>query len=334
MTIKNMCAGSPSRGCPTTRGLMELGSAEGEGLDDNARQAFADLIDRITALVQDALSEGAARGEFKGNAEAAALHIVTVTRGLAVLERAFGDEGQLRKIARGTVELVLGKKPSREAERIAPGEITARFGNRATGGAPRSGRGARSGLLAQAPSTVCRERVRGPTKKRSRRAEGNGGSRGSGYNHATIRQGFVQTDMMRISFKGVAIGNVVDIVATNVVMVPVIIYVLASTKTGSPPDHGAGSVTAALKTSHVFLAASSILGGLCSILGGYVSARIAKHDEVLNGTLSSILCVGFGVYAVVKRTDPLWLHLLYLPLSLALGALGGYLRSRQTLRIV
>jgi hypothetical protein len=89
---------------------MELGSAEGEGLDDNARQAFADLIGRITALVQEALLEGATRGEFKGNAASAALHIVTVTRGLAVLERAFGDERRLRKIARETVELVLGSE--------------------------------------------------------------------------------------------------------------------------------------------------------------------------------------------------------------------------------
>jgi len=139
--------------------------------------------------------------------------------------------------------------------------------------------------------------------------------------------------MKRVSLKGVTIGNVVDIVASNVVMVPVMIYVLASAKTGSPPDLGAGSATEALKTSNVFLAASSILGGLCSILGGYVSARIAKHDEMLNGTLSSVLCIGFGVYGVVKGTGPLWLHLLYLPLSPALGALGGYLRSRQTARI-
>ena len=107
VTIGNMCAGA--RGCPTTRALMEVGSIEGEGLDDNARQAFADLLRRITDLVRDALREGAKRGEFNGNAEAAALHIVTVTRGLAVLERAFGDEAQLRKIAAGTIELVLGK---------------------------------------------------------------------------------------------------------------------------------------------------------------------------------------------------------------------------------
>jgi TetR/AcrR family transcriptional repressor of nem operon len=109
LTIKNFRSGSPPRGCPTTRGLMELTSVEGEGLDENARQAFADLVARITRLVQEALSDGAARGEFNGDPESAALHIVTVTRGLAVLERAFGDEAQLRKIATHTVDLLLGK---------------------------------------------------------------------------------------------------------------------------------------------------------------------------------------------------------------------------------
>jgi AcrR family transcriptional regulator len=109
LTITNFRSGSPPRGCPTTRGLMELGAAEGEGLDENARLAFAGLMERVTGLLQDTLVEGARRGEFKGDAEIAALHIATVTRGLAVLERAFGDEAQLRKIAAHTIELVLGK---------------------------------------------------------------------------------------------------------------------------------------------------------------------------------------------------------------------------------
>jgi hypothetical protein len=89
---------------------MELGSAEGEGLDEEARQAFASLLSRVTALVQDTFAAGAERGEFSGNPAAAALHIVTVTRGLAVLERAFGDEPQLRKIAAHTIDLVVGRK--------------------------------------------------------------------------------------------------------------------------------------------------------------------------------------------------------------------------------
>jgi TetR/AcrR family transcriptional regulator, transcriptional repressor for nem operon len=110
LTIKNFRSGSPPRGCPTTRGLMELSPVEGEGLDENARKTFADLVARIIALVQEALSEGVERGEFKGDPKTAALHIVTVTRGLAVLERAFGDEAQLRTIAAHTVDLVLGRK--------------------------------------------------------------------------------------------------------------------------------------------------------------------------------------------------------------------------------
>ena len=112
LTIRNFRSGSPPRGCPTTRGLMELGS-DGDGLDENARHAFANLVTRITGLIQVALATGVQKGEFKGDPASAALHIVTVTRGLAVLERAFGDETQLRKIAADTVDLVLGKKASR-----------------------------------------------------------------------------------------------------------------------------------------------------------------------------------------------------------------------------
>jgi len=110
LTITNFRSGSPPRGCPTTRGLMELGAAEGEGLDEDAREVFASLVSRITALVQDTLTAAAKRGEFNGNPASTALHIITVTRGLAVLERAYGDEAQLRKIASHTIDLVLDKK--------------------------------------------------------------------------------------------------------------------------------------------------------------------------------------------------------------------------------
>src|SRR5215510_10966332 len=64
LTIKNFRAGSPPRGCPTTRGLMELGSAEGEGLDEDARKAFADLVTRVTALIEQAFVDGRKQGEF------------------------------------------------------------------------------------------------------------------------------------------------------------------------------------------------------------------------------------------------------------------------------
>ncbi|HZE54242.1 MAG TPA: hypothetical protein VE111_13375 [Bradyrhizobium sp.] len=137
--------------------------------------------------------------------------------------------------------------------------------------------------------------------------------------------------MNRISLGGVAIGNITDIVSTFVVSLPLMIYLVGSSKSGLPADSVAGSATEILRGSTALFISSSILGAICSVLGGYVSARIAKHNEVLNGGLSAILCVGSGVYTVItdSAVGHLWLHLAYLPLSPALGAFGGLLRLRQ-----
>jgi hypothetical protein len=53
-----------------------------------------------------------------------------------------------------------------------------------------------------------------------------------------------------------------------------------------------------------------LIGGcLCSILGGYVAAWLAKHDELLNGALSAWLCIAFGIAAFgasVRGGTPVW----------------------------
>jgi hypothetical protein len=133
--------------------------------------------------------------------------------------------------------------------------------------------------------------------------------------------------MKRISPKGVVIGNIVDIVSTNLAALPIMMYIVIST--GSSGDLDA--TIQAVKESSVFTPASIVLGALCSVLAGYVSARIAKHDEVINGALSSILCVAIEVYTLLLgSTAP---HLVLLPLGPVLGALGGYLYSRRRLRV-
>ena len=70
------------------------------------------------------------------------------------------------------------------------------------------------------------------------------------------------------------------------------------------------------------------------VLGGYLAARVAKRGEVLNGALSAYFCVGLGIYgmAVGQAAVPVWQHLVSFVASPALGALGGYLRLRQTSR--
>ncbi len=106
-TIANFAAGDPPRGCPTTRGLMDVGAPDEDGLDDLARETFAAVLSRLAALLAETLRDGAARGEFAGDPEAAAWHLLTLARGLVVIERAFGDEAQLRAIAADAVERML-----------------------------------------------------------------------------------------------------------------------------------------------------------------------------------------------------------------------------------
>ena len=130
--------------------------------------------------------------------------------------------------------------------------------------------------------------------------------------------------MKRISLKGVAIGNIADIVSSNVIGLLLAAYILISS---APSGLADGSATQVLMASSFYRVSVIILGALCSVLGGYVSARIAKHDDVLNGALSSVLCIGFGIYALLSGSaaGQLGLHLALLPVSVALGALGGYL---------
>ena len=138
--------------------------------------------------------------------------------------------------------------------------------------------------------------------------------------------------MKRISLLGVVVGNVTDILATNAVLLPIMFYILYAASTGSLSENALRQI---LSNSHLVIIASGVLGGLCSILGGYVAARVAKHDQVLNGALSSILCVAGGVYSLVYGSalshspGQSWLHLVFVPLSPALGALGGFLCPRN-----
>jgi len=143
--------------------------------------------------------------------------------------------------------------------------------------------------------------------------------------------------MSQISVKGVVVGGVIDIVATNIAALPVVVIAAmqAGVHTLPKAEQAKATTDALMNTPSLFLAAM-FLGMLCSILGGFVAASIAKRDALLNGGLSAFLCVGFGLYALVAGTNTVspWLHAAAFLLSPALGALGGYLWAwRQTTKV-
>jgi hypothetical protein len=133
--------------------------------------------------------------------------------------------------------------------------------------------------------------------------------------------------MNRVSLVGVATGNLIDIISSVIVaFVATFLIALVHTLNYRQPID-----PSVLGQSGMFLAVTGILGSLCSILAGYVSARLARHDEVLNGALSSVLCIGLATYTISSGavTHHMGVHVAFLPLSLMLSAFGGYLRFRQ-----
>jgi hypothetical protein len=139
--------------------------------------------------------------------------------------------------------------------------------------------------------------------------------------------------MRRVSFIGVLLGGITDVVATNIFSLPFVIF---ATNKLDLARASADEMQAALHANTSVHLVQLVIGLLCScllcsLLGGYIAALVAKHDELLNGTLSSFLCIAFGIYGVAAGLGSHYLleELLLLPAGPVFGLLGGYLRLRQ-----
>ena len=138
--------------------------------------------------------------------------------------------------------------------------------------------------------------------------------------------------MKKVSFLGVLVGGIADIVATNILLVPFMMCVFISFDLSHVAKDQLPAAWTSIIHSNLGLSVISILIGLGgSVIGGYVAAWIAKHDELLNGVLSSWLCVAAGIYSLAtgKLSTSLTEYFLLLIAGLAAALLGGYLRLVQ-----
>jgi hypothetical protein len=136
----------------------------------------------------------------------------------------------------------------------------------------------------------------------------------------------------KISLLGAISGGVIDIVLSGLAGVPLIAYVIATSNLrGLPPDQVSRTLIRTIHDRPAVYAAQLVIGFLCTVAGAYIGALIAKRAEILNGVLSSFVCLMFGIYGMVSGMDistPLARVGLFL-LTVTAGFLGGYLRSRQ-----
>lgn len=123
-----------------------------------------------------------------------------------------------------------------------------------------------------------------------------------------------------------------DVLSSTLMGIPLAIYAVSKVDLAHTPKEQLGSAIAAVSHATPWLYGTQLLLGLaCSVLGGYVAAWLAKHDELLNGALSSFLCVMIGIYSIASGKDShaLWVQILMLMSAPVCGFLGGYLRLRK-----
>lgn len=98
-------SGDASRGCLTTKTATDEAA-----MDASIRQALRSLLDGLRQLVEERLSRADARNRLALPPAAAATLIVTLTRGIVVMERIYQDPAQLTAVSDDLVRLVLPAK--------------------------------------------------------------------------------------------------------------------------------------------------------------------------------------------------------------------------------
>ena len=137
----------------------------------------------------------------------------------------------------------------------------------------------------------------------------------------------------KISWRAVIFGGLADVGGTNVVGIIFIAYIASNYGLSAvPSEQFATAINNVIFSDPVLYCVSFFIGSVFSIFGGYVAAWIAKRNELLNGGFSASLCVLIGLYSIflgLNPSIPVAFEILSIPLSPALGVLGGYLRKKQ-----
>ncbi|SCL51043.1 TetR/AcrR family transcriptional regulator [Micromonospora chersina] len=101
-TITSMTTGVPTRGCLTTKTAIDI-RADGERI----RTALRDLLDKMEQLLHQRLSTNEARSRLAIPPAEAARLLITLTRGIVVMERVYQDPERLRATATSLIDALL-----------------------------------------------------------------------------------------------------------------------------------------------------------------------------------------------------------------------------------
>jgi hypothetical protein len=133
------------------------------------------------------------------------------------------------------------------------------------------------------------------------------------------------------AMKAVALGLLADLGGTTLMStLASFAYAIYLGATGSTPDQ-IGTAMANLGPDSALGVGLSILGGLFSVLGGFVCARIAKHSEYRLGLVMSAISLALAALVMEDKTHPAITAILFIATaaSIMAGIHLGVLRNRK-----
>lgn len=105
--VERLCSDNELRGCFSTRAIME---AAQKCPDINF--CLTDFLDGLELIIKNRLEQAINDKQFIGDAESAARYLVSLTRGIAVIERAYNDKARMTEIYQTALEYMPFKKAS------------------------------------------------------------------------------------------------------------------------------------------------------------------------------------------------------------------------------
>jgi DNA ligase-1 len=100
--IGSITQGSPARGCLSTKIAIEL-----DPESPRQREALKKMLNELEAVILGALKTKEARAQLSIPPRQAANVILTMTRGIAVMERVYGDPKRLKQTASALVDTLI-----------------------------------------------------------------------------------------------------------------------------------------------------------------------------------------------------------------------------------
>jgi hypothetical protein len=136
----------------------------------------------------------------------------------------------------------------------------------------------------------------------------------------------------KISFKAVIIGAIIGVACVNLLHFFVGLFVFFHYHLTTLPRQEIISRLNLLTSDYSTIGAILIiLGFSCTVLSGYIAARFARHDELLNAALASFLCVFIDLLSL--NSTPIFYVVVGVLLNPVLALGGGYIYQRQKITL-